>query len=113
LTYEHEAAWKADGLIKILFARGTKDSKAIAWAYVGSANLSESAWGKVVKDRTRKEPKINCRNWECGVVFPVDLSADSSSEMPTLDVFAGRVDVPFRYPAEEYGKRKPWFFKEG
>ncbi|KAL6235992.1 hypothetical protein BDW75DRAFT_123752 [Aspergillus navahoensis] len=41
------------------------------WAYVGSANLSESAWGRLVYDRTRKQPKLNCRNWECGVVIPV------------------------------------------
>ncbi|RAH77551.1 tyrosyl-DNA phosphodiesterase [Aspergillus japonicus CBS 114.51] len=42
-----------------------------AWAYVGSANLSESAWGRLVLDRTTKQPKLNCRNWECGVLVPV------------------------------------------
>lgn len=41
------------------------------WAYVGSANLSESAWGRLVKDRKTKQPKLNCRNWECGVIVPV------------------------------------------
>lgn len=41
------------------------------WAYVGSANLSESAWGRLVKDRETKQPKLNCRNWECGVIVPV------------------------------------------
>lgn len=60
-----------------------------AWAYVGSANLSESAWcvfplllysftipanghrGLLVQDRTTKYPKLKCRNWECGVIIPV------------------------------------------
>ncbi|PYH66151.1 uncharacterized protein BO88DRAFT_393859 [Aspergillus vadensis CBS 113365] len=42
-----------------------------AWAYVGSANLSESAWGRLVQDRSTKSPKLNCRNWECGVIVPV------------------------------------------
>ncbi|PYI00130.1 phospholipase D/nuclease [Aspergillus ellipticus CBS 707.79] len=42
-----------------------------AWAYVGSANLSESAWGRLSQDRTTRGPKLNCRNWECGVIVPV------------------------------------------
>ena len=41
------------------------------YAYIGSANLSESAWGKVVVDRKLKTEKLNCRNWECGVLVPV------------------------------------------
>lgn len=60
---------------KILYARGTQTGgdgakKKIAWAYVGSANFSESAWGKVVFDK-KKGWKVNCRNWECGVLLPV------------------------------------------
>ncbi|KAL4776095.1 tyrosyl-DNA phosphodiesterase-domain-containing protein [Aspergillus nidulans var. acristatus] len=47
------------------------NQQCLGWAYVGSANLSESAWGRLVYDRTRKQPKLNCRNWECGVVIPV------------------------------------------
>lgn len=59
------------------------------WAYVGSANLSESAWcvhiytplavmtkltwtrGRIVKDTKTKQLKISCRNWECGVIVPI------------------------------------------
>ncbi|KAL4999081.1 tyrosyl-DNA phosphodiesterase-domain-containing protein [Aspergillus recurvatus] len=47
------------------------NKQCLGWAYVGSANLSESAWGRLVYDRTKKQPKLNCRNWECGVVIPV------------------------------------------
>ncbi|KAK0257409.1 hypothetical protein LTS09_007884 [Friedmanniomyces endolithicus] len=43
----------------------------VAWAYVGSANMSESAWGKLSFDRKARAWKINCRNWECGVLLPV------------------------------------------
>ena len=61
---------------KILYARGKQTQpdgsiKTIAWAYVGSANMSESAWGKLVYDNKQKAWKINCRNWECGVLLPV------------------------------------------
>ncbi|PLB49439.1 putative tyrosyl-DNA phosphodiesterase [Aspergillus steynii IBT 23096] len=47
------------------------DTECRAWAYVGSANLSESAWGRLVQDRSTKQPKLNCRNWECGVLVPI------------------------------------------
>ncbi|KAF5026408.1 hypothetical protein F66182_1536 [Fusarium sp. NRRL 66182] len=36
----------------------------LGWVYVGSANLSESAWGRIVKDRATGQPKMCCRNWE-------------------------------------------------
>ncbi|KAL4927449.1 uncharacterized protein BDV17DRAFT_282549 [Aspergillus undulatus] len=47
------------------------NTQCLGWAYVGSANCSESAWGRLVTDRTTKQPKLNCRNWECGVIVPV------------------------------------------
>lgn len=61
---------------KILYARGKQTQvdasvKDIAWAYVGSSNMSESAWGKVSFDKKRRQWKIGCRNWECGVLLPV------------------------------------------
>lgn len=59
---------------KILYARGTssrnKKMQRIAWAYVGSANISESAWGSVSYNQKEKAWKITCRNWECGVLIP-------------------------------------------
>lgn len=74
-----------------------------AWAYIGSANLSESAWyvfflipplptrqkqptnhdnnrGRLVIDRDTKKPKLNCRNWECGVLVPITSQAESEPE---------------------------------
>nr|POF18686.1 tyrosyl-dna phosphodiesterase 1 [Quercus suber] len=62
---------------KILYARGRRKDTAsgavknVAWAYIGSANMSASAWGNLSYDRNRKEWKIICRNWECGVLLPV------------------------------------------
>ncbi|RAH63398.1 tyrosyl-DNA phosphodiesterase [Aspergillus piperis CBS 112811] len=62
---------------KILYVRPdepiplSESTQCRAWAYIGSANLSESAWGRLVQDRSTKSPKLNCRNWECGVIVPV------------------------------------------
>ena len=69
--------------------------------------------GRVVKDRATGKPKINCRNWECGVVLPATgTSAPRSAD--DLNMFAGYVPVPMRFPAPSYGPgEEPWFFLGG
>jgi hypothetical protein len=69
---------------KILYARGTNgQGQQVAWRYVGSANLSESAWGKLSWDKKRKEWKLGCRNWECGVITPVETEEATEDEQHT------------------------------
>ncbi|KAG8531873.1 uncharacterized protein KY384_003509 [Bacidia gigantensis] len=102
-----------DGLLmhhKILFVR---PENARSWAYIGSANCSESAWGnKVVKDKATKGPKINCRNWECGVLLPAAMIEGKSGADTGLDSFRGKIPVPIQYPGAEYSGRKPWYSME-
>ena len=69
---------------KILYARGKQKQadgsmKDVAWAYVGSSNMSESAWGKISFDNKLKAWKMSCRNWECGVLLPVPVEAIAMS----------------------------------
>jgi hypothetical protein len=103
---------------KLLFVRGIKkNGKPFAWVYVGSANMSESAWGfqKVLK--SGQMGSLSIRNWECGVLLPVPMEriADMSlpdGEMPPMTVFEGTVEVPFACPAPsygEYGDKQPWY----
>ncbi|KAJ6134180.1 hypothetical protein N7523_000502 [Penicillium sp. IBT 18751x] len=115
---------------KLIFVWPQKDiirdnTKCTAWVYVGSANFSESAWGRLVKDRTTKEVRLNCRNWECGVIVPVihphegNSQPKSTSDTPAQEHFAatnhGRqekkfpisdinvfVPVPMKIPAKAY-----------
>ncbi|KAH7393195.1 tyrosyl-DNA phosphodiesterase-domain-containing protein [Cadophora sp. MPI-SDFR-AT-0126] len=110
---------------KMMFVRGNggkRDSK-IAWAYVGSANLSESAWGRLVKDKDTREPKLTLRNWECGVVVPVPVTIKVGSEQPSdrednrneplgMDAFAGHIPVPMQVPCSQYGPRRPWLYRD-
>ncbi|KAK1751595.1 tyrosyl-DNA phosphodiesterase-domain-containing protein [Echria macrotheca] len=112
---------------KVAFIRGASGS----FAYVGSANLSESAWGRLVKDRVTKEPKFNCRNWECGVLVPASsvpsvapgVAAGSPSVSKSqvgpnsLDVFRGIVPVPMKFPSVPIGVDRtegkgPWFYRD-
>jgi hypothetical protein len=104
---------------KLLFARGRKqDGKAFAWVYIGSANISESAWGgqKVLKSGSLGS--LNIRNWECGVVVPVPPSKLEElrlgeDEIPPMSVFEGTIEVPFVVPGAAYGSQKPWFLRFG
>ncbi|KAG9252779.1 ubiquitin interaction domain-containing protein [Emericellopsis atlantica] len=65
------------------------------WTYVGSANLSESAWGLLSKNS-----KLNCRNWECGVVIP-DGTLGSS------------IPIPLQLPGRPYeATDEPWFSRQ-
>ncbi|KAF2161287.1 hypothetical protein M409DRAFT_28325 [Zasmidium cellare ATCC 36951] len=112
---------------KIMCARG----KGVGWVYVGSSNMSKSAWGELPKERNEK--KITCRNWECGVLLPVarqtsvnvkqevegeDSETEDSDEEPEqaamveMEAFKGIIDLPFECPGETYNGREPWYFKE-
>jgi hypothetical protein len=72
---------------KLLYARGINaKGKAVAWVYAGSANLSESAWGKMSWDRSKKEWKMGCRNWECGVV--ISVPADKHTQGMSIEQHA-------------------------
>lgn len=102
---------------KLLFARGQHvDGKPFAWVYVGSANISESAWGAQKVLKSGKLGKLTMRNWECGVVVPVpserlqDLKLEKG-EAPPMCIFEGTMEVPFRNPGEAYQGRKPWLQK--
>jgi hypothetical protein len=111
---------------KILYARGVRKTdedddqlavtQKVAWAYVGSANMSESAWGKLVYDRKEKKWKLNCKNWECGVLLPASTEGASTEAgkngVVNMEVFKDVVEPPFMYPGIEYEDREPWYFQE-
>ncbi|KAK0100100.1 hypothetical protein ONS96_008035 [Cadophora gregata f. sp. sojae] len=107
---------------KMMFVRGVGDKQdsQIAWAYVGSANLSESAWGRLVQDKDTREPKLTLRNWECGVVLPIKVDGEQPSDRKGedkdktslgMDVFLGHIPVPMQVPGNPYGLHRPWFYK--
>ncbi|KAL6885362.1 phospholipase D/nuclease [Trichoderma longibrachiatum] len=103
---------------KMIFVRRVGHDQTTAqhrpgWAYVGSANLSESAWGRLSKDRSTKAIKINCRNWECGVILPVPESkaVDKTRASSDMAMFAGTVPVPMQVPGPAYASSdRPWFY---
>ncbi|KAK6350768.1 hypothetical protein TWF718_003955 [Orbilia javanica] len=108
---------------KIIFVRFLRPrGNNIGWAYVGSHNLSESAWGKLVWDRSLKDFKMSNRNWECGVIVPVALAGGqevargprAEASTPDMGVFANVVPVPMSVPAAALSTvdNPPWYFGE-
>ncbi|WPG99792.1 Hypothetical protein R9X50_00261100 [Acrodontium crateriforme] len=97
---------------KILYARGKRAVQAegdsekkpsdVAWAYVGSANMSESAWGKLSQDKKSGDWKTICRNWECGVLLPVPVAKIKQIEDEKLAV----------KKEEQLGEKQPKIKKE-
>ena len=114
---------KREGMLmhnKVIYVTNT----AQPWAYIGSANCSESAWGSLSKDRSLKVPKLNCRNWECGVLIPArHLDAENYGEQEKLvgdSKFSASVEtafdrifpVPMLFPGAEYRSKEPWYYSE-
>lgn len=90
--------------------------------------------GKLVMDRSTKSPKLNVKNWECGVLIPVIASKARADEISTgtiqsggmeqklatattatppvpITVFNGVVPVPMEVPAKRIAAgRTPWFY---
>ncbi|KAK4085664.1 uncharacterized protein Triagg1_654 [Trichoderma aggressivum f. europaeum] len=122
---------------KVIFVRRVGDGQATrqppGWAYVGSANLSESAWltvpaaaavtaagggvfffrGRLSRDKSTGGIKMNCRNWECGVVIPVpeSKSVDKTRASGDMAMFAGTVPVPMQVPGPAYASNdQPWLY---
>ncbi|KAM7192670.1 tyrosyl-DNA phosphodiesterase 1 [Naviculisporaceae sp. PSN 640] len=101
---------------KIIFARlpnepSRSPTRPGGFFYLGSANLSESAWGRLVRERGSGELKMTCRNWECGVVLPADSYRDEHGQ-DTWKIFQNTVPVPMEHPAApltEDGPLRPWF----
>ncbi|KAI1768671.1 phospholipase D/nuclease [Hypoxylon sp. FL1150] len=88
-----------------------------AYAYVGSANLSESAWGRLTKERGTGNPKLTCRNWECGVIVPIPPREPDKIDIrqSPLSDFYDAIHIPMKVPGESYGatkSKRPWLFLE-
>ncbi|KAJ9618842.1 hypothetical protein H2203_008658 [Taxawa tesnikishii (nom. ined.)] len=57
---------------KILLARGRRGGQNVAWVKLIGERMGKLSW-----DRSRKEWKLNARNWECGVLIPVPVSGST------------------------------------
>lgn len=73
--------------------------------------------GRLVKDRETKQPRLDARNWECGVVMPMAPNqasrGTSGGEAEIVEVFCG-FPIPIELPGLPYGddERSPWFMDE-
>lgn len=82
----------------------TSASAAPYWTYIGSANFSKGAWGRLVRekngnreDATRGLKLAECVNFECGVLIPREVLMDLLEPGSTwTDI------VPYQRPTKAY-----------
>lgn len=108
-----------------------------AAVYIGSANISQAAWGawSVPKRGAHKDQnKLEAANWELGVLVRVDdgteddekktkgkavVVADEEADVRPMDDALRDVAIPFDIPGEPYvdemgtQKKTPWMQKPG
>ena len=96
----------------ILAYNPTDTSASPYFVYVGSANLSQSAWGALEQDKKMNEATCNTKlvklsNFECGVVIPGQL-VESLLEPGTESWQSGI--VPYVQTGKRYDlpKDRPW-----
>lgn len=99
---------------KLILAYKTRDTTGTQfpqYIYVGSANLSASAWGTLVDDTGKASNPAACNkklrgtNFECGVVIPGDIimSLLESKSQKWQEI------IPFDQTTEQYKHwEKPW-----
>jgi tyrosyl-DNA phosphodiesterase-1 len=76
------------------------ESDIIGWAYMGSHNLTQAAWGSITQPKqTNSPPQMTIGNWELGIVVPVrkaDLEQDRH-----VDSMAANI-ITWKRPCEPY-----------
>lgn len=97
---------------KLIMAYNPRDPKAAPYyVYIGSANLSQSAWGALEQDKKSNEATCNTKlgkmsNFKCGVVVPGAM-IKGLLETGTED---WHVIVPYVQDGKRYDLKKdrPW-----
>lgn len=75
-----------------------KAIKGRPWVYIGSANLTRSAWGSMKRSLGGTE-WLEGENWECGVIIPLEEKVGEAGAR-NLDAFRGVVPVPMHVDVE-------------
>ena len=99
--------------IKTLWRMAAGAGRELRWLYVGSANLSKSAWGEVQQPASGGPPQLRVASFEIGVLFvprlvsrcagrPVRLLLGEGNERDRPAAGDIVLPVPFRYPCEQY-----------
>lgn len=105
---------------KLIYVRrlGHLSEPSPGWMYVGSANCSQAAWGKMTKDKQLGLPRLTCRNWECGVIIPLkkavsvpkgmDGNIAQTGDVRGISMSGGIIPVPMHILGMRYKGRNPW-----
>lgn len=86
----------------------SRDSNVVGWAYMGSHNLTQAAWGNISSPKQGSEPQMSINNWELGIVVPLRAKDMAQFNKPEPDSMAANI-VTWRRPVHRYANGDiPW-----
>ncbi|ODV96031.1 hypothetical protein PACTADRAFT_16204 [Pachysolen tannophilus NRRL Y-2460] len=110
-----------------IYCTSKDDFATLEWIFIGSMNLSKSAWGYPVaksKSGNSDSRSLRCNNWEVGVLLDPKTFDEHAKFVPVFDTnkleTVGRrldgadeklvpIRLPFKLPPQKYDESdKPW-----
>ncbi|PWN32106.1 phospholipase D/nuclease [Meira miltonrushii] len=89
-------------------ASPSDENEIIGWAYMGSHNLTQAAWGNISSGKKGGEVQLSINNWELGVVVPMCLNDLHESQKPLPEGMKANI-ITWKRPAQKYKEEDvPW-----
>lgn len=85
-----------------------EEREIVGWAYMGSHNLTQAAWGNISSSKKGGEVQLSINNWELGIVVPMRLNDLRQSQNPLPESMKANI-ITWKRPVEKYGNDDvPW-----
>ncbi|MCO5555749.1 hypothetical protein L7F22_009294 [Adiantum nelumboides] len=85
-----------------------KSEEVIGWAYMGSHNLTQAAWGNISSGKKGGEVQLSINNWELGIVVPMRSKDLHESQSPLPGSMKANI-ITWKRPVEKYKDEDvPW-----
>ena len=96
------------GSEQISCSDGGNENDIAGWAYMGSHNLTQAAWGNISLGKKGGEVQLSINNWELGIIVPMRLNDLQESQKPLSDNMKANI-ITWKRPVEKYKEGDvPW-----
>jgi tyrosyl-DNA phosphodiesterase-1 len=84
------------------FKKEQDEHEVLGWAYMGSHNLTQAAWGNLSQAKAGGETQCTIGNWELGIVVPIRQKDLDESQQKGESQCMGANIVTWQRPVEKY-----------
>lgn len=90
------------------YAAHSDEKDLVGWAYMGSHNLTQAAWGNISSGKKGGEVQLSINNWELGVVVPISSNDLKESQQYLPENMKASI-ITWKRPVEKYKESDvPW-----